>query len=350
MPTTEHLTLGEAIPPQVLKKDFVKVEDVPFRQAAFGYSMVLPSSWIQLKLSATDSRLLVEHPKLLSTFLGPKVDEGNPMVQVWCQGLIREVSAGDWLKDFLTRGQAAIVSLEEKSPFLADAEALRQEGPASLKTRISARLSGNRLFLIQCIAPEDQYDTYAEVFGLAVSSFKPKLLPDNPHVELWPTYSLDKAVTFKAPFSWLERRPQAPVGLDLVDLYNLNASAEPVAILKVMSVRRKLTKGKKGIDLPALLIAEFTKAGVQVTEIAADESFPVPKPLSKGTLKICKAVLPKAKEKRLQNLLVVAVDAPSHHVLVGLLTCAPNEGFYEYAVNRRAFDIVLETLNPGSSS
>jgi hypothetical protein len=38
------------------------------------------------------------------------------------------------------------------------------------------------------------------------------------------------------------------------------------------------------------------------------------------------------------------VESPSHHVLVGLLTCAPSESFYEYAVNRRAFEIVLETI------
>jgi hypothetical protein len=132
--------------------------------------------------------------------------------------------------------------------------------------------------------------------------------------------------------------------MDLLDLYNLNGRGEPIANLKVMSVSRKLTKGKRGLGLPALLIAEFTKAGVQVTDIADDESFSVPKPLSNGVSKICKAYEPKAKVKRLQNLLIVSVDAPTHHVLTGLLTCAPNEGFYEYAVNRRAFDIVLETF------
>jgi hypothetical protein len=349
MANTEHLTLGEPIPANVLKKDFVKVEDLPFGQAALGYSVVLPNSWIQLKLAAPDARLLVDHPKVLSTFLGPKNDNGNPMVQVWCQGLIREISAADWLKDFLSRGDSSILSLEHISPYVADALVGRQEGLVSLKTRMAVRVSGNRLFLFQGIAPADLFEGYADIFGLAVSSFKPTLIPDNPHVELWQTHRLDKTITCNAPYSWLERRPKAPPGLDLVDLYNLNASALPVAILKVMSVRRKLTKGKKGLDLPALLIAEFTKAGALVTEIAKDEKFPVPKPLSNGVLKVCKAFLPRSKDKRLQNLLVVAVESPTHHVLVGLLTCAPGEAYYEYAVNRRAFDIVLETLKFGGA-
>jgi hypothetical protein len=340
----EHLTLGETIPAQTLKKDYVKVEDKPFGQAGLGYTMVVPNSWIQLKLSAKDGRLLVEQPKLLATYLGPKDDNGNPMLQVWCQGLIREIGAADWLKDFLTKTGSTILSLEAHSPNLADALVGRVEGPARLKIRFAAHLSGNRLFLIQGIAPEDLFEKYADNFGLAVASFKPTLVGNNPHVELWQTHHLDKSVTFNAPFSWLERQPKCPPGLDLVDLYNLNAEGEPISNLKVMSVRRKLTKGKKGLDLPALLIAEFTKAGVRVTEIDENENFTAPKPLANGTSMICKAIIPKAKVKRLQNLLIVSVDAPTHHILTGLLTCAPNEGFYEYGVNRRAFDIVLETF------
>jgi hypothetical protein len=344
MANVEHLTLGESIPNQTLKKDYVKVEDKPFGQTGLGYTMVVPNSWIQLKLSAKSGRLLVEQPKLLATYLGPKDDNGNPMLQVWCQGLVREIGAAEWLKDFLTKTGNTILSLEAHSPYLADALVGRVQGPVRLKIRFAAHLSGNRLFLIQGIAPEDLFEKYADNFGLAVSSFKPTATGDNPHVELWQTHHLDKAITFNAPISWLERRPKCPPGLDLVDLYNLNAEGEPVANLKVMSVRHKLTKGKKGLDLPALLIAEFTKAGVLVTEIAEDERFTAPKPLANGKSMICKAIIPKAEVKQPQNLLIVSVDASTHHVLTGLLTCAPNEGFYEYAVNRRAFDIVLETF------
>src|SRR5438552_8980727 len=107
MPEAQLLSLGQSIPKQVLKKDFAKVQDKPFGQEGFAYSIVLPNSWIQLKVSSPDGRLPVEQPKLLSTYLGPKDKNGNPMVQVWCQGLIREISAGDWLKDFLSRTNAS---------------------------------------------------------------------------------------------------------------------------------------------------------------------------------------------------------------------------------------------------
>ena len=344
MTTTELLPLGQSIPPSVLKKDFVKLEDKPYGQPALGYSVVLPNDWIQLKLKAADARLHVERPKLLATFLGPKDDGGNPMLQVWCQGLIKEISAGDWLKDFLSRTGCEIISLEIRSTYLADALVTRRDGPVLLKIRFSARLAGNRLFLCEGVAPEDLFPNYADRFGLAATSFKPTLITDNPHVEVWQTHSLDNAVSFNAPFSWFERHPQAPAGIDLLDLYNLNGAAEPVGNLKVMAIRRALTKGKKDIDLPALLTAEFLKIGVRIAELVSSESIEAPEPLSNGSLKICKAVIPNAPHVRLQNLLVLSVDAPTHHILVGLLTCAPCEGFYEYAVNRRAFDIVLETL------
>ncbi len=344
MTTTELLPLGQSIPPSVLKKDFVKLEDKPYGQPTLGYSVVLPNDWLQLKLKATDARLHVERPKLLSTFLGPKDDGGNPMFQVWCQGLIREISAGDWLKDFLTRTGCEIISLEIRSAYLADALVTRRDGPVLLKIRFSARLAGYRLFLCEGVAPDDLFPKYADGFGLASCTFKPTLITDNPHVEVWQTHTLDNAVSFNAPFSWFERHPQAPEGLDMVDLYNLNGAAEPVGNLKAMAVRRTLTKGKQRIDLPALLTAEFLKIGVQITELVSNESIQTPEPLTNGSVKICKALIPAAPQVRLQNLIVLSVDAPTHHILVGLLTCAPCEGFYEYAVNRRAFDIVLETF------
>ena len=344
MANTDLLSLGQKIPPATLKKDFVKVADKPFGQSPLAYTIVLPNDWIQLKLSAPDARLLVDHPKLLATFLGPKDDGGNPMLQVWCQGLIKEIAVGDWLKEFLTHAGCTILSLEIRSPYLADALVSRQEGPITLTIRFSAQLAGYRLFLCEGIAPADLFPKYADQFGLAASSFKPTEVTDNPHVELWQTHVLDNALSFNAPFSWLERRPQAPDGLDMVELFNLNAAAEPIGNLKIMSVRRTLTKGKKGIDLPALLTAEFMKMGVQITELVSNESIEAPAPLTNGSLKILKAVTPNAPHVRLENLLVLSVDAPTHHILVGLLTCAPCEGFYEYAVNRRAFDIVLETF------
>ena len=177
MTTTELLPLGQSIPPAVLKKDFVKLEDKPYGQPALGYSVVLPNDWLQLKLKATDARLHVEHPKLLSTFLGPKDDGGNPMFQVWCQGLIREISAGDWLKDFLTRTGHEIISLEIRSAYLADALVTRRDGPVLLKIRYSARLAGYRLFLCEGAAPDDLFPKYADGFGLASCTFKPTLSP-----------------------------------------------------------------------------------------------------------------------------------------------------------------------------
>jgi len=344
MSITELLPLGQSIPPQVLKENYVKVEDKPFGQSALAYSIVIQNSWIQLQLSASDPLLRVEHPKLIGNYLSPKDQGGNAMVQVWCQGLIREIAAADWLRDFLALGNASILSLEARSPYLADALIVRQDGPILLQVRISAHLAGNRLFLIHGTAPADLFDRYAESFGIAVSSFKPCLITDNPHVELWQTHNLDNALSFNAPYSWLERRPQAPAGLDMVHLFNLNARVQLIANLKVMSVRRSLTKGKKHIDLHALVASEFMKAGLRVTELASEESVKVDAPLSNASFKIWKAVLPKAKPQRAENMLVVAVNTPNHHVVAGLQTGAPSEGFYEYAVHRRAFDIVLGSL------
>lgn len=345
MTSTLPLSLGQTIAPEVLKRDFLKLEEMPYDKPEFAYSLVLPQTWTQAKLPPIDGGLRFDQPTMLSTFVGPAdANDDCSMLQVWCQGLRREISASDWLKNFLSSGNSSILDWEVRSPYLADARVQRQEGNVVLILRLSARVVGNRLFLVQCLASDNSFRDSENIFGLAIASFKVSQRPDNPHVELWQTHRLDDALTFHAPLSWVERRPETPVGLDFVELFSLNRSGQPVGILKAMSLRKKLTTGKNGLDLPALLASEFAKGGLQLVELAAAESIPLDEPFSKGFHKVWKATFPTAQIKRELNLLVLSMETATHHFLVGLQTCAPGQDFYEYAVHRRAFDIVLETL------
>jgi hypothetical protein len=335
--------VGKDIPKTALSERFVKIEDEPYGNPDLAYSVLVPNDWIQLGLKAETGALNADRPTLLSDFLSPTDRDANAMLQVWCQGLVKEIAAADWLKFFLSETGKEVVSLQSVSPYFADAVATWQLEKVAYTVRVAARVAGNRLFLVQGMAPPDMYADYAEGFGLAVSSFKVQVDLGNPHVELWQTHTLDDRIVFNAPISWPERKPEGREGLDAVELFNLNAQGQPVAVFKAMSLRKSLTEGKKGLDLPALLVTEFTKLQVQVSSIVSNAPLPASAPLQGGRLKVLKARLPKG-DGRLRNLLVADLASPTHHVLVGLLTCAPKEGFYEYAVNRRAFDIVLETM------
>ena len=348
MTDTSVLPLGQNIPEAELAENFVKLEDQPYGNDDLAYSVVLPNEWLQLGLEADDDVLHAGRPKLLSNFLSPTDRDANAMLQVWGQGLIKEITAADWLKWYLVQSDREISSLQVTSPYFADAVAhWRMDDKVDYTMRIAARVAGNRLFLIQGMAPNDLYPDYADIFGLSVSSFKVAKELDNPHVELWQTHTLDKQVVFNAPLSWPERKPeQTPPGMDAVDLFNLDAEGHPVGVLKAMVIRRTLTEGKEDLDLASLLLAEFTKMNVEVIDIASDERLAVAEPFVEGRLKVLTARLPKG-DDRLRNVMIAEVASPTHHVLVGLLTCAPKEGFYEYAVNRRAFDIVMETTRVG---
>lgn len=341
--------LGQTIAQDELASRFVKQEDQPYGNLDLAYSIVLPNDWLQLGLEAQDAQLHADKPKLLANVLSPTDRDANGMIQVWCQGLIKEISAADWLKYYLTTTGREVGALQVVSPYFADAIAHWELDKVAYTMRIAACVAGNRLFLIQGMAPDDLYAEYAELFGLAVSSFKVTRKLENPHVELWQTHTLDDRIVCNAPISWPERTPEAPEGLSAVDLFNLSGEGEPLGVLKIMTLRKKLTEGKSGIDLPALLVMEFTKIGIEVETIASDEPLPVSEPFGNGSFKILTARVPKG-DNRLRNLLIASFDVPSHHVLVGLMTCAPKEGFYEYAVNRRAFDIVLETMRVKDNS
>lgn len=346
---SDPFTLGQGIPKAELESSFVKAEEIPHGNPAFAYAMVVPGDFLQLGIAVQDGRMHADQPKLLASFLGPKVDNGNALLQLSCQGLVKEIAAGAWLKHFLHRADTVVDAFREDSALQAGAVATRTSAEGvRLTMRLAAQIHGNRLFLVQGLAPSDQFERYAEAFGVAVATFRPAHAMAQPSVEARSTQTLDGAVTFQTPFSWLYQNLEAPEGLAGLNLYSLAGDGKPTGAIKALAVRRSLTRGKKGLDLPALLISEFTKTGVKLGAVVSDQPMPVPAPLANGRLKILTVTLGAA--PRLHNLLVASVDLPSHHVLLGLLTCAPKEDFYVHSVNLRAFQIALETLQPGKSS
>lgn len=343
MSDVDVFTLGQEIPPGELAEHYVKIEDQPYGNADLAYSIVLPNDWIQIGLQASDSALHSDKPKLLANFSGPTDQGGNAMLQVWAQDLEKEISAADWLKHYLISSGRKVDFIQAASPYFADAVATWEIEQITQRIRVIARVSGNRVFFVQGVVPHDLYAQYADKFGLAIASFKVAVEPKNPHVELWQTHTLDEHVICNAPYSWPEKKADAPEGLDLVNLFNLAADGSPVSVIKIMTARKALMQGKPEIDLSALLAMEFIKMGVEVAEVATDEAVAVAAPFVNGRLKVLTASLPQG-DNRLRNLMIAEFGSPTHQVLAGLLTCAPKEGFYEYAVNRRAFDIVLETM------
>lgn len=346
---SDPFTLGQGIPKAELESSFVKVEETPHGNPAFAYTMVVPADLLRLGFTVKDGRMHADQPKLLASFLGPKVDNGNALLQLSCQGLVKEIAAGAWLKHFLQQPDIVVDAFREDSPQQAGAVATRTspEG-VRLTMRLAAQIHGNRLFLVQGLAPSDLYEQNAEAFGVAVATFRVTHPSALPTVEGRATQTLDGAVTFQTPFSWLYQNLEAPEGLAGLNLYSLAGDGSPTGAIKALSVRRSLTRGKKGLDLPALLISEFTKTGVKLGAVVSDQPLPAPAPLANGRMKILTATL--GANPRLHNLLVASVDLPTHHVLLGLLTCAPKEDFYLHSVNLRAFQIALETLQPGKSS
>lgn len=343
-------SLGEDIPSETLKSDFAKVEETAHGNPAFAYSMVVPNDYLQIGLEAANARLQVDAPTLLANFIGPLQAGANPMIQVFCQGLVKEIAAEAWLKHYLAREDTLIVEVKALSPLQADAVVVRQtDDDVRLAVRIAAQIHGNRMFLVQCTAPEDLFESYADAFGIAVATFKPAHAMAQPSVEVRSNYRLDDALFFQMPYSWPFEKLEAPPGMDGYAFLNLDARSEPVGSIKVLSLRRALTEGKQGLDLPALLVSEFTKTGVEIAGLVREDDVPVRAPFTGGSIKVLQVRLAPGDETP-WNLVVAALDTPAHHVLVGVLTCAPKHDFYLHSVNMRAFELVLETLEPVSES
>lgn len=348
--TLSLFSLGEDLSPDELKSGYVKVEEVAHGNPAFAFSMVVNNEYLAIPIQAADGHMHADEPKLLASFLGPLNDNGNPMVQLFCLGMIKDIAADAWLKDFLNREGTTLVEMKTHNPLHAEAVVTRvTEEEVKLGVRLDVQIHGNRLFMIQCTAPEDLLGEYLDSFGVSIATFKPLHAMAQPSVEVRSNYRMDEALFFQMPYSWPFTKLEAPKGMDGFSFLNLNAESEPAGAIKVFSLRRSLTDGKEDLDLPALMVSEFTKTGLQITDVVSEHNIPTPPPFTGGSTKVLLAKTSQDSSPVL-NLVVAAVDSPDHHILVGLLTCAPKEDFYLHSVNMRAFEIVLETLQVGDPS
>lgn len=334
--------IGKSISPEVLESSFLKVQDRPYGNSALAYTILLPKHWrADSSLKVKTSQLGTVTLKPLAIFAGPKSE--HSFIQLHAIQLPKEISAAHWLKHYAATTERKLVDLDELSVLFADSLMTFKIEDHGFSGRAAAKIDGDRLFLVFCFAPDATYPALAETFGLAVSSFKLLNPSSKKTIEPRHQHNLANIVQFEYPASWTPRIAEnPPIGKQAIDLYHFDDNKAFQGLIRVKTVNKTVVEQSE--DVIKDTVQEYADSNLVLRDKL--HSSPVgsySERFSNGVLIIYNCVI-EGNQENTQELWICVFGDDEYYVITSLLTPSRNDIFYTWALNKRAYEIVLESI------
>ena len=334
------------------------------------FSMDLPRDWterqfVSLKNFTRRGRLHGD----LARFDGQSVGDSRSFFMVRSVELPREISASNWLMTYLLSNGYTLHSLTERgsSSFEAMYIIYAADNNQSLVVRSRGYISGPRIVLGEYVMPAELWEKEKDIQAYAVGSFKIQA-QDQETIEDPEYYSYLEAVEFNYPKSWAVVKTN-DIEVNALDLVLRNADLTRVSEGTInihMASRRsvKLIEGDHStydIDLPGIVkkarhnIENRGKNGQQNFSIGDridSKSFVTDYKFDTQRSEIYE-VRPVTSHYDTQEVnpvshefwLTLLVDkAKSRVFIITLYTPDRDSDLYSWAVNSRAYERILKTI------
>ncbi|KHD11471.1 hypothetical protein PN36_29130 [Candidatus Thiomargarita nelsonii] len=336
------LPIGKTIPPDVLESSFFKVQDKPYGNPELAYSLLVPKDWnVDSSLKAKTNQLGRERLKPLAIFAAP--DGSHSFIQLHAIGLPREISAAHWLRHYAATTDRTIVELEELSVLFADSLMTFKIEDHTFVGRAAVRIDGDRLFMVFGFAIEAAYQALAETFGLAISSFKLLSPSSRTSIEPHRRHNLADIVQFDCPASWKHKVPEnPPIGKQAIDFYHFDDNNAFQGLIRVKAVSKTVVNQSE--EVIKNTVEEYADSNLILRDKL--HSSPVGSysaRFSNGFLIIYGCTI-EGNEENQQELWICAFEDEKHYIVTSLLTPSRRQIFYTWAFNKRAYEIVLESI------
>ncbi len=331
-PTAPDLPNGTNFPPDLLAKALAPVKITPTVEGVLRYQLLLPRGWVLLDRPQVSLNDLAPHrPLVLGLHMGPVVEGGPPFAQIMALGLEREINAADWLRHYAVVSGYEIHTLGEVHSGRADALVSLSVRDERYAARLLVTIVGGRLILALLAVPGRHYEALAELLGVMTASFvTPDEDPDM-MIEGLQTVMVGQSAQALLPVSWLPSPLPEGIALSWA-----NAAGQAQGVLH-------LSQGPINQDNLQAILGPQAKRGALLADRPPEMDAG---PFSQGHHRIY-SVTGMDGQAGAQELWELALQTPQHHISLLMLTPSPAHGFSAWAINRRALDIVLQTLELG---
>ncbi|MCX7099865.1 MAG: hypothetical protein NTV43_18375 [Methylococcales bacterium] len=335
----EELPIGKNLPPQTIKAMFSLAEDTPFNNKQLGYKILIQKNWEVDTLTAKSAELDTVSLKPIGMFVSPQNHPQSAYIHIYAVELLKEISAANLLRHYANTTGRNIINLQEISIYFADSLMDFNIENQSFIGRAAIRVDGNKAFMVFCFTKKANYENLAEIFGLTVASFQ----LTSPSLQNYIEHRVSIAINdikFDYPASWQPNMPkEMPRGRQVTDLYHFDNENVLQGMIRIKVVEKNTIDSIEKVLRGT--IDEFTEANVviqQKTHQSSVESYS--KRFLNGEILIYECTI----NNNPNELWICVFSDTTHYYVISLLTPARDNYFYTWALNRRAYDIVLESV------
>lgn len=159
-------------------KEFKMVHDVPYGVSDLGYQVAVQRGWaytsLQSKQEVNTAKLT-----LIGRYFGKRENSKLPpelrIRAIQLEG--QKTKSLDWLKGHFGKFGVQIQKVNYESPFISDITIKFEVDGEAFLGRVMGRVAADKLFLVECVSPENVIETYNENCLYAMRSFKLDIEP-----------------------------------------------------------------------------------------------------------------------------------------------------------------------------
>ncbi|MCU0830372.1 MAG: hypothetical protein MUC58_02445 [Rhizobiaceae bacterium] len=302
----------------------------------FAFRIALPADWIVAESS--DTRLHADGLTLIGAFH----EDGNAAFGAQAYGTLlrNEISAGNWLHLYFGQLDWAEPEVEEDGPRKARGSAAFDAEGTPMQALATATVNGPVLILLQAYCPAEDFAACRDVMNVAVQSLELERTEDPNIIEPWSAYGFDDGGEFMLPSSWQAKQAESDRPDRLAIDFTRWADGDRLeGFLRVKRI--DVGSGINARDALALAIAEFESGGVSFIEPLrlTDEE-------AGGAWNevISLVARNRTNPDHLLRFEAMALAGDAGTFVFACNGAAPEEEFLAWAINSRALQIALSSL------
>ena len=342
------LPSGKNVSDEHIKQSYNRVQDTPFGNDSLFYRLLVSKEWNPTAIHLQERPVITTEKMMgIGMFVGSQISDSKPFILLQVMNLAQEINAADVLRGYALANDYQLKTLQEDSPKRVDSLVEFQLQGVTYFGRAMMAITGNRVgFLLAAGAPSE-YEQLEEKFALASASFEMSNAPQG-HIEAWREYQIGvNWLYFHFPTSWTFDYPDSS---DLTDrfgleLYNTTADNEVIGIVRAKTVLKKYTTDI-GDELQKFM-EELEAMGVEFGEIMNRHALPVNAPFI-AAHQVIYQILDK-QTNQVREAWVALLEDDQYLSFFALLTTRREDAFSVWAVNKRAWQIMLNTLRQGKA-
>ena len=363
------LSTGSTIPAEVVNERTRLFRQVPFGDEELAYEMRLPTNWGQSQFTQYGTPGQEKYAVLtnIDRFFGPVLEDVRPFVWVEVERLNRATMAQYYMDLYLIKRGISPEAVRVDGPDRAEALYVNVRDEAAYAMRSLFVMNGDRMMVLTFAVPLQVYQTYKDLMGLTLASFKP-LQKIERQPEPLAGYKLLNVLTFDYVKRWETRNENRTTSLnpsvELVlptelntDKYALKYGDNQIEGLILIQAWRNTPDFNRS-TLEQAVIKRLGMGGLKLRDVLQPEKNLPARP---GMPKISQAVYigivdksePTTEEFGViqseasfprQEVWVTIFDNGSYTAAVTLVTWPQTKNYMQWATNNVGYQTILNSL------